>query len=587
MEKKWIAVLVLFILVPYIKEAYIALTTPPWLVFNGYGGDDAHFYTTIDAFRFGFESPWSLPSDPVRDIFFNNPANGPVFLLAPLGILSLVGISPMIIFFSLKLVSAAFLIIVLYFFAGQFSEKKDRWNAFILIVFTAGLGWMIAVGYRLLTDPAAMLEPFSLFGFGIGMFRLIEAYQSLALALGLLSVIIFARKRYLTAGLLLGLSLMVYPLYAFAIFLVMVLYALVFENKLWFRNILVVFAAALPFGLVWIISYLSGGYYFSIYSGINKTLGAVVLPSIALSLGLPLLFMLYSIRNRIKIVHAKTYASLWIFSLILASISEISQSYWASGIDFLGIVNFARQFYPMLEIPFCIMLAHLAWLFFTNRNGINRNYMFFAGWLFLVSFLLFTPPVIAPWIPMKLIVMITIPASFLAAAGIREFSAKYKISWQKIMALIIIFSLPAVFLYHAFDISKTDVIKKRMEPQNLFYSKSDYDAMIFLKNQQAGVVLCSGYTGSFLPYYSGKKSLLFGIDRTDTVYVFDEKMSDYNTFMDNGNAGILKKYNISYVFYGSFEKLDGNISDETFLERIYDTNGTVIYKVLWMPNQEI
>jgi uncharacterized membrane protein len=188
---------------------------------------------------------------------------------------------------------------------------------------------------------------------------------------------------------------------------------------------------------------------------------------------------------------------------------------------------------------------------------------------------------------MKLIVMITIPASFLAAAGIREFSAKYKISWQKIMALIIIFSLPAVFLYHAFDISKTDVIKKRMEPQNLFYSKSDYDAMIFLKNQQAGVVLCSGYTGSFLPYYSGKKSLLFGIDRTDTVYVFDEKMSDYNTFMDNGNAGILKKYNISYVFYGSFEKLDGNISDETFLERIYDTNGTVIYKVLWMPNQEI
>jgi hypothetical protein len=392
------------------------------------------------------------------------------------------------------------------------------------------------------------------------------------------SVILFARKKHLLSGLVLGVSFLIYPLYAFAFFPVIVLYSIIYEKQVWLRNVLVVFFAAAPFGIPWLFSYISSPYFFGVYGCINKILGAVVLPSIALSLGIPLFFMLYSMRKRIKIVYGKFYGALWLFSLVLVSLSEISQSYWASGMDFLGIVKLAGSFYPLLEIPFYIMFAHLVWMVFKNRRNIESGHLFFMGWLFVISLLLFTPPTIAPWVPMKLIVVITIPASFIAAIGIGEFSARYKISWRKIMALIIVFSLPAIFLYYAFEITRTGMVQKDFVQQNMFYSKSDYDAMLFLKNQPDGIVLCSGYIGNFLPYYSGKKSLLFGIDRTDTVYRFDEKMSDYKKFMA-GDAEVLKKYNIGYVFYGSFEKLDGKIIDDSLLEKIYDLNGAIIYRV--------
>lgn len=583
MEKKWILLILCFLLIGIVKESFIAVTTPNNIVFNGYGSDEAHLYTSLKAYEFGFVSPWIMPSDPVKDNFFNNPGHGPIFLMTLLGLFYFIsGISPMVIFAVFKFFSAVFLIFVFYYFAREFSRNNNESKiTFLLLIFTAGLGGIIVIAFRLLTNPAEIFESFSLFGFGVGTLRLLDFYQSLPFMLSILSLITLSRKKYIISGILLGIATLIYPLFGFMMFITFILYEKIFDKK-WAKNIIKIIVVLIPFFVILASTYLSNSYFLSLYSQANKSLGVVVLPSILLGIGIPLFFIIYKIGKDIKIKSWKIYILLWTIAIGLITASQLSQSYWSRNMDFFGIVSFAGIFYPLLEIPFYLMFLHLVYTFIKEKNPKGKKYVFFVSWLFLISVIIFSPVAYAPWIPLKLVPFMILPVSLIAARGIVEFSKKYKISTSKIVAVVIILSLPSIILINAFDLPKIQAIRNNFGPQNVFYSKSDYNAMLFLKSQPFGTVFCSGYTGTYLPYYTGKKSLLFDVNRTDTVYNAYGKQDDYKKFFSastDEKIEILKSYNITYVFYGTFEKSEGVLENEPFFVKIYDADETQIYEV--------
>ena len=151
---------------------------------------------------------------------------------------------------------------------------------------------------------------------------------------------------------------------------------------------------------------------------------------------------------------------------------------------------------------------------------------------------------------------------------------------RNIIVLTIVLSLPSLALFYIYE--QNTARYSTGEIQNFFFSRNDYEALMFLKNEPPGVFMSSGEIGSYVPYYSGKKALRTTANRTDAVLNLSEKERGFKIlYSDSGDAekiNIIRKYNISYIFYGTFEK-SADFHQELYFKEIYRNNGTSVYRV--------
>lgn len=126
---------------------------------------------------------------------------------------------------------------------------------------------------------------------------------------------------------------------------------------------------------------------------------------------------------------------------------------------------------------------------------------------------------------------------------------------------------------------KIEVVDK----SNLWYyvPKEYFNGFRYLKQLPKGGVLANPIISNYIPAYSGQKvyagHLLqtpFYADRERNIAIF------YSLpISENENIAYLKNIHVSYVLYGSYEKMIGK-RDPTYLKLLYSKNGLKIYQVI-------
>jgi len=151
------------------------------------------------------------------------------------------------------------------------------------------------------------------------------------------------------------------------------------------------------------------------------------------------------------------------------------------------------------------------------------------------------------------------------------FFSKKKIKEIHIVLIIALLSLPSLLAFNFY------IQQVAHSSDRVYISEEDFQALMFIKNQPDGRVLSGSDIGNVLPFVTGKTSLLF--DDSKTERHFDVELFYSNSTKDE-KYKILKKYGISYVFYGDHEKKFGitDLEGLDFLMKIYD-NVTAVYRV--------
>ena len=543
---------------------YVLLSAYPLqgMVFNSVGEDEALFISAILLPEFGFESPWAIPSDNINMLAFLNPANGPVFMLLPAAALHAIsGIDARILFLAFKVVSASLMLFSAFLLVKHF-EKKYTERVFILLVFAAGFGGIVHLAVSFF-HPERIFYPMSLFGFGVGMFRFVESYQAFSLATGILSLVFYLRNRYIVSGLLAGLTLLFYPVHGISFLLVIAIHYAVFSGS----GIAKTFVTAAAFSIVWVASYVIQPELFHNYSNTVGSVSINVLPSVIIGMGPLVLLAAYDMKKRFAFVLRPAFLVVFILSSVLISFCQASLSVW------LGLGDLPAVF-TILSAPFLALVAYSMKKVWESAE--SKDMKFFYLWFLAFLFIAMFPVKIFSLLPPKAVVFMYFPLAVIGYHGIKSAGWHEK----RTVAAIIMVCAVSIFFFYSFE--QMDARSPGDSPYRRlvsFYPEDDVKALKFLKSQPYGTVFSSPEIGTFLSYYSGKKALLFGSYRRDIVLDLDKKLSDYEKFFSSPDNGILNKYGIKYVFYGTFERRIGALPDVPYLKRIYE-NGTEIYEVI-------
>lgn len=541
---------------------------PAGLVFNSIGEDEALFITSIKMAEFKYESPWTLNSDNVNSLAFLNPANGPVFMMFPLAILhSASGIDARVIFIMFKVISACLLLYALYVFVKMF-EKKDGWRIFILLALSAGFGGLVHLAASVFY-PERLLYPNSLFGFGVSIFRFVESYQGFSIALGIISFVFYMRKNAVLSGIFLGMTSLFYPVHGMSFFILIILHYFIFSGNA--VNILKITAIAAAFMSVWAVSYFIQPLFFHNYSGTVGGVSINVLPSVIVGLGPLFILMLYDMKKRFRFFSVKKVVAFFAVSFALISYYQVSNSIWAPALPKL-----AEPLFMLFNVPFLVFLAYSA------KNivfsGADKKIVFMYSWFVVFLFIAMFPVKLFSLMPPKSTVFLYFPLAFIGYEGLKALPARVH---AKVFLSVIAVSVISIFFFYSFEQMDARNLHENgvLRSQNFFYTESDMKAFLFLRELPPGNVLSSQEIGTYLPYYTEKKSMFFGTNRGDIVLDVDHKISDYKEFFSSPSRKILDKYGIRYVFYGEFEKRAGSIGSQDYLKKIYG-GSTEIYEVI-------
>jgi uncharacterized membrane protein len=211
------------------------------------------------------------------------------------------------------------------------------------------------------------------------------------------------------------------------------------------------------------------------------------------------------------------------------------------------------------------------------KSKMKKEGKFLSMWLFALIALAVVSPSYVFWFPHRMLFLMRLPVALLATFGIVYCISNHKVSSKKILAIIIILSIPSLVAAEIrYDkLGREDVT---------MYNENDINALKFLRNEPLGIMFSSPKIGTFGPSIANKRSVLFGWPTPIIVDNYSDKVMDYESFYSPNYTGdkseILKKYNVTYVFFGE-EEMKLSRSDNmnsSFLEKIYDSK-TKIYLV--------
>jgi len=221
-------------------------------------------------------------------------------------------------------------------------------------------------------------------------------------------------------------------------------------------------------------------------------------------------------------------------------------------------------------VSYFLALPFLFYLLKKNRK-LDLSIKFLFAWAGIFALISMIPPEIVHVFTARFGSMLLMPISILTAYGILLVSKRYKINPRIFILIILVVSFLSIAGFN------TRIQKQGREEglSNVYLSENDYNALLFLKTQPQGRIIASQKISIFTPVYSGQKAFFFSGRIKDNV---DDYMLFYNssTSVDTRN-GIIRKYYITYIFYGNSEKkLNSYFLAPENAELIYD-NGTQIY----------
>lgn len=572
-EKKWLLIILLFSLIEPAHYFLLINYPPPGKTFMAYDSDEATVSGVMRSVELGFDNPWSKG----EKVFFNGALTSP-YPYIPLGYLRLLlGIDALLMNIIAKFV-LFFVFLVVLFKAMETLMPRRHQLAFLFFLLPLGL---MPVGYLLgyATGIERFAEGFSYESSVIT--NISRVYYYVPLITGLLALIFFGKGKRIQSAILLGLTFLFYPFFGFAFAGLLFLYSIsgkhgsisdkfrLSVNELW-----KIYAVALIFLVPWIYARFAYPDYFILYSK-NSLWWRAHLVGIVGSY-----FFLLAMIFFANLSLAKKY---WKF---LAAAGLFSGIIMVSELRALSVPPFTSVTIPdvALELTELLMLALFAVAWIVLDSNMDRRHKFIV--LFALAFfpLAILNPKYVFWMQYRMGYILHIPLAMLAALYFDSFIARMKSFGLNKMLVLGAIGIVAFtsFLAYNYRYQMADRIVGQV-----YFDRSDKEAMLFLESQPQGVVLASDETNYFLPIWSGQYALYHpaesqyiggGPDREQKkidVAAFYAGRMDKEDFRE-----MLLRYEIDYVFYGSKEQQLGDVDLESvdFVEKIYDSE-TGVYKV--------
>jgi hypothetical protein len=550
-RSEWVVVLVVTLLmlvitaVPYLL-AYA--TTQPGLVFTGTLMNPEDSQTYFAKMLQGYDGSWlytiTFTAEPHEPAFLG----GFYFLLGHIG--RWTGLSLELIWHLARSLSVVVLMVVTYGFITYFvSERRTRITAYLLAVFSAGLGWLLFV----------LGQTYWLDAFPID-FKMAEAHLffmsltfphiilSTALLLGSFWCVLqaYAHKGqargwgFAAAASLLNLLLgILHPLLIYLIVLTGSLYWLLLAWRgrkiLWYEGFVLVVAYALPALLYLYYSYnlLTN----DILRGWDANRSGTVSPPwphFVVAFGLYLLLAgIHAVHQRRQ---GKKMTANWLFLWVWVL---------ATALLIYAPLNSQRRFIQGVHVPLSILAA--------------------AGFV----------EVVVPWF------MTTKPVQKLLT---NERYTEVKLS-RFITAVFLLF-MALSNLYILASVSTSAVIQ---QPDPLFRTADEMDAVAWLRAENgetspAAVLLGDYQTGNLVAARAGNQVV---VGHWAETIRYEDKVTDVAQFYssdtnDDWRKALLKQYDVAYVWHGPREQELGTFIPETavYLQPVYKNDTITIYTVV-------
>lgn len=563
-------------LVMPLQYLILAAFPPPGYVFTGGVGaeDGARFFEMISP-SFGLKDPWDTNGQ--NSILYNPLFNSPAFYV-PSGLLLLVFQSPLAVFSILRFVFSFLLLLVSYDLINIFLQK-NKTQTFLLFIFGSGIGGILYFLFSLFT-PNAFTSSYFAFLYDItrtGITFLSSAdiaYWTSSLFFGYLALKFFIDRKYYLSGLGLGISILIHLTLGIGFGFLLIIYWLIYNIDI--KKLITALAIAAPFAIYWLVLYIQQPFFFDWYKVV--AVGSAFAPSLIIAFGVIGVLVFYYMQQR-------SLFNKWLFlgSLALITVAKLSQLIVKSGNisvkQSLGqltqIANGIYGYSLLLHIPMLVVLASIAYR--TYKSDLERGEKFILTSLTILLLFVLLPE--GTIFSGRYFIPLWLPMIIAASYAISYLSEKYKIEPNKIFVALLLISLPSVIMYNALF---QEIPRHNIYPS--FYQQDEFAAINFLKAQPDGNVMSSFEIGSYLPFYTGKRTL-FGSALT-LITDLDQKITDYNSFYGNATdtqrLEILDRYHIQYVFFGINEKkVSGyNILDgKSYLKEIFSTANAKVYRV--------
>ena len=548
---EWVLVLLVTLLmlgvtaVPYLL-AYT--TTQPGQVFMGILMNPEDSQTYFGKMLQGYDGSWlytiTFTAEPHEPAFLG----GFYFLLGHLA--RWTGLGFEVIWHLARSISVAVLMVVTYGFISYFvAERRTRTTAYLLAVFSAGLGWLLFVlgqtywldvfpidfkmaeahlFFMSLTFPHIILSTAFLMG---SFWCVLQAYANQGQAKGWL----FAAA---ASGLNLCLGIL-HPLLIYLIVLTGGLYWLLLAWRsrkiLWYEGFVLVVAYTLP-----ALLYLYYGYSLltnDILRGWDSNRSGTVSPPwphFVVAFGLYILLAIIHLvhQRRQKQKMTANWLFLWVWVL-------------ATALLIYAPLNSQRRFIQGVHIPLSILAA--------------------AGFV----------EVVIPW--------------FLATNLVQKLltNPRYtEVKLSRFITAVFLLFMALSNLYILASVSTSAVIQ---QPDPLFRTADEMDAVAWLRTENgetspAAVLLGDYQTGNLVAARAGNQVV---VGHWAETIRYDDKVAEVARFYtgdtdDSWRQELLKQYDVAYVWYGPREQLLGIFTPETavYLQPVYQNDTITIYTVL-------
>jgi len=565
--------------------AFLIQTQPINYEFVGLTTDEAITFGLMNSPSMNFLNPWNI--DKNENIFTTLSLTTP-YIYVPLGMLAeAASITPLAMNAIAKIVFNIIFFLVAYNFLAVFTKRQNTaMIIFILVSGISGILYFLALpfGKDVLNSIGNM---FAYYEFEKVTLLHYQLYYNLPKITGMLAILFYSKNRVILSGFLLGLTTLFYPVYGFGFFVGIFIYAVIFSKKLMdlAKNIVKVGVITFIFLLPWTYMYLSNPAPFKLYSA--EYFSSAWLAGIYISFAIPLIFAFYYLYTHVPAMKSKKFIACFVAFTVVFSLYQIlhtgigrNNQFLTNFLDVHLLLSFVNALNgaPLILEAVSLLTFFLA-CFYVYRSRIDGKIKFAAIWMFaLIAFAVITPSA-AFWFPQRMAFIMRLPIVILATFGLLYFSSSRKIPVKKILAIMIILSLPSL--------AAAEIRYDRLGREDVTsYSSSDVAALKFLRNEPLGVMFSSPKIGSFGPSIANKKSVEFGWPTPIIVGNYSEKYNDYMNFYSSpfNHLVILSKYKVDYVFLGERELSVSNNSsifdNVKSLKKIYDLNGTKIYRVL-------
>jgi hypothetical protein len=430
-------------------------------------GDIAIYLSLMKSYDFGFENPWGYGNVLIHPAFVSSHVFFPYWLL-----MSFTGIGIINAYAVFEFLCSIALCFSLYFFADTFSINKKYF--FFFAFFVAGVGgWLTLPGF---------FEKGQMIGYGFNFLRMLGDYRSLAFSCSLLGVS-FIKKKKDTRGLIfLFLSGVIHPVFGLA---GLVIYWLLNKEEKFMKKIRKSIFVFVPIAIQ-VAAWFSSEAHISSMN-YNAAINSVFLPSIILSLAIPMFFVYFKERKTFDRFFLGKKSILWILSFVGISWYGYSSSFWTG----------AQSVSYIFAVPFAALLLFVA--IKTYSENMTWLSLFFTFLLLILLPLGFT----SRWFSYLALFL-----SILASQYLPNLNKKTVFA-----ALCIIISLPSLYFYYDFETNTRIFDNKEMYYTNI----TSYD----------GFSVLNPYDGMRVPYLFGKR-YLNDINRDDVqMPVNNETLGSY------------------------------------------------------------